>query len=68
MSCVDHRQLASDPLLMDYDVLIMDEVHERHIHADFLLGLLRELIAKRPELKLGTYIIFIIFILCYLFN
>lgn len=46
------RQLASDPLLMDYDVLIMDEVHERHIHADFLLGLLRELIAKRPELKL----------------
>jgi len=48
------RQLASDPLLSDYDVIIMDEVHERHIHADFLLGLLRQMTAKRPDLKLGT--------------
>jgi HrpA-like RNA helicase len=50
---LERRQLTSDPLLMDYNVLIMDEVHERHIHADFLLGLLRELVAKRPDLKLG---------------
>lgn len=52
------RQLTGDPLLSSYDVLIMDEVHERHIHADFLLGLLRDLVAKRPDIKLGTTFLF----------
>ena len=30
----------------------MDEVHERHIHGDFLLGVLRQLIDRRTDLKL----------------
>ena len=46
------RQLQTDPLLSWYDVLIVDEVHERHIHGDFLLGILHGLTQKRPELKL----------------
>ncbi|KAM9390572.1 putative ATP-dependent RNA helicase DHX34, partial [Salvelinus alpinus] len=33
-------------------VLIVDEVHERHLHCDFLLGVLRSLLATRPDLRL----------------
>ena len=32
------RQVASDPLLLRYDVIIVDEVHERGLNVDFLLG------------------------------
>ena len=46
------RQLQTDPMLSWYDVLIVDEVHERHIHGDFLLGVLRELVEKRHDVKL----------------
>ncbi|KXS09241.1 hypothetical protein M427DRAFT_49751 [Gonapodya prolifera JEL478] len=46
------RQYASDPVLSQYEVIIVDEVHERHITGDFLLGILKRLLAKRPELKL----------------
>ena len=46
------RQCASDPLLMQYDVMILDEVHERHITCDFLLGILKAMIRDRPQLKL----------------
>ncbi|KAH3745620.1 ATP-dependent RNA helicase [Pelomyxa schiedti] len=48
------RQAASDPLLTMYDVIIIDEVHERHLFGDFLLGVLRDLVlsGKRPSLKL----------------
>ena len=46
------RQLSLDPDLSWYDVVIVDEVHERHIHGDFLLGVLRSLIERRPDLKL----------------
>lgn len=37
---------------MQYDVLVLDEVHERHLHGDFLLGVTKCLLRLRPELKL----------------
>ncbi|NWX15132.1 DHX34 helicase, partial [Aegotheles bennettii] len=46
------RRLQRDPSLQDYGVLIADEVHERHLHGDFLLGVLRRLLPRRPHLKL----------------
>ncbi|XP_006898695.1 PREDICTED: probable ATP-dependent RNA helicase DHX34 [Elephantulus edwardii] len=45
------RQIQRDPHLPQYQVLIVDEVHERHLHNDFLLGVLRRLLPRRPDLK-----------------
>nr|XP_014718516.2 probable ATP-dependent RNA helicase DHX34 isoform X1 [Equus asinus]XP_014718517.2 probable ATP-dependent RNA helicase DHX34 isoform X1 [Equus asinus]XP_044615936.1 probable ATP-dependent RNA helicase DHX34 isoform X1 [Equus asinus]XP_044615937.1 probable ATP-dependent RNA helicase DHX34 isoform X1 [Equus asinus]XP_044615938.1 probable ATP-dependent RNA helicase DHX34 isoform X1 [Equus asinus] len=45
------RQLQREPRLPQYQVLIVDEVHERHLHNDFLLGVLRRLLPQRPDLK-----------------
>jgi ATP-dependent helicase HrpA len=41
-----------DPQLRAYDTLIIDEAHERSLNIDFLLGYLRRLLPKRPDLKL----------------
>ncbi|NXK00358.1 DHX34 helicase, partial [Corythaixoides concolor] len=46
------RQLQREPTLPGYRVLIADEVHERHLHSDVLLGVLRRLLPARPDLKL----------------
>ena len=46
------RQFAADPLLMQYDVIIVDEVHERHMICDFLLGVLKRILVQRPGLKI----------------
>ena len=46
------RQLSTDPTLSQYSVIVVDEVHERHIHGDFLLGVLRGLLQARADLKL----------------
>ncbi|XP_041920031.1 probable ATP-dependent RNA helicase DHX34 [Alosa sapidissima] len=46
------RQIQQEPLLGQYQVLIVDEVHERHLHCDFLLGVLRALIGARSDLRL----------------
>jgi ATP-dependent helicase HrpA len=40
-----------DPLLSAYDTIIIDEAHERSLNIDFLLGYLRQLLPKRPDLK-----------------
>ena len=40
-----------DPLLRAYDTLIIDEAHERSLNIDFLLGYLKQLLPKRPDLK-----------------
>ncbi|XP_073497531.1 probable ATP-dependent RNA helicase DHX34 [Phyllobates terribilis] len=45
------RQIQRDPEVPQYQVLIVDEVHERHLHSDFLLGVLRQLLALRSDLK-----------------
>ncbi|EMP28246.1 Putative ATP-dependent RNA helicase DHX34 [Chelonia mydas] len=45
-------RLGREPALPGYQVLIADEVHERHLHSDFLLGVLRRLLPARPDLKL----------------
>lgn len=46
------RQIQQDASLGQYQVLIVDEVHERHLHCDFLLGVLRSLLSLRPDLRL----------------
>ncbi len=38
------RELESDPLLLRYDTLILDEAHERNLNVDFLLGVCRRLV------------------------
>ena len=45
-------ETQSDPLLKQYDTIIIDEAHERSLNIDFLLGYLRQLLPKRPDLKL----------------
>ncbi|XP_069697285.1 probable ATP-dependent RNA helicase DHX34 [Periplaneta americana] len=45
------RQVSTDSSLSSYDVLVLDEVHERHLHGDFLLGVVKCLLYQRPELK-----------------
>jgi ATP-dependent helicase HrpA len=45
-------ELRHDPRLLRYDALIIDEAHERSLNVDFLLGYLKELLPRRPDLKL----------------
>ena len=45
-------ETQTDPDLLEYDTIIVDEAHERSLNIDFLLGYLRVLRRKRPELKI----------------
>ncbi|ADE10686.1 ATP-dependent RNA helicase HrpA [Sideroxydans lithotrophicus] len=45
-------EIHHDPLLKQYDTIIIDEAHERSLNIDFLLGYLRQLLPRRPDLKL----------------
>ncbi len=45
-------EIHSDPDLLAYDTLIIDEAHERSLNIDFLLGYLKRLLERRPDLKL----------------
>ncbi len=45
-------ETQGDPLLSEYNAIIIDEAHERSLNIDFLLGYLKGLLKKRAELKL----------------
>jgi ATP-dependent helicase HrpA len=44
-------EMQRDRLLLRYDTLIIDEAHERSLNIDFILGYLRQLLPRRPDLK-----------------
>lgn len=44
-------EIQRDPLLLKYDTLIIDEAHERSLNIDFLLGYIKKILPKRPELR-----------------
>ena len=44
-------EIQNDPFLQNYDTLIIDEAHERSLNIDFILGYLKQLLPKRPDLK-----------------
>ena len=45
-------ETQGDPDLRAYDTIIIDEAHERSLNIDFLLGYLRQLLPRRPDLKI----------------
>src|SRR3712207_7806660 len=45
-------ELARDRSLARYDTIIIDEAHERSLNIDFILGYLKQLLPRRPDLKL----------------
>ncbi|MGD0377963.1 MAG: DEAD/DEAH box helicase, partial [Streptosporangiaceae bacterium] len=45
------NELQRDRLLLRYDTLIIDEAHERSLNIDFILGYLKQLLPRRPDLK-----------------
>ena len=45
-------ETQTDPLLKAYDTIIIDEAHERSLNIDFLLGYLRQILPRRPDLKM----------------
>src|SRR5690606_26358505 len=44
-------ELGNDRFLNKYDTIIIDEAHERSLNIDFLLGYIRQILPKRPDLK-----------------
>lgn len=45
------QELAHDRLLSEYSVMMVDEAHERSLNIDFVLGLLKGVLAQRPDFK-----------------
>ena len=45
------EELRSDPMLLKYSIIMVDEAHERSLNIDFILGLLRNILKKRIDFK-----------------
>ncbi|XP_025407299.1 probable ATP-dependent RNA helicase DHX35 [Sipha flava] len=46
------NEMMSNPLLVNYSVIILDEIHERSLMTDILMGLIKKVLKKRPTLRL----------------
>lgn len=46
------QEIKADPMLHQYDVLMVDEAHERSLNIDFILGLLKNILKYRPDFKI----------------
>ncbi len=46
------NEILSDPLLTNYSCLMIDDIHERTVSTDIILGLIKKIRRKRPELKI----------------
>ncbi|XP_077256228.1 putative ATP-dependent RNA helicase DHX34 isoform X2 [Temnothorax americanus] len=46
------RQVSDESTLSAYDAIVLDEVHERHLHGDLLLGIMKCIVNQKPDLKL----------------
>lgn len=45
------EELRSDPLMMNYSIIMVDEAHERSLNIDFILGLLKDILKQRKDFK-----------------
>ncbi len=46
------QEMRTDPLLHEYSIIVIDEAHERSLNIDFVLGLCKNILAQRSDLKL----------------
>ncbi|KAJ3371791.1 DEAH (Asp-Glu-Ala-His) box polypeptide 34 [Kappamyces sp. JEL0680] len=46
------RQYSGDPFLRQYNIVIIDEVHERHISGDFILGIMKKILSSRSDIRI----------------
>merc|ERR1719264_1595969 len=45
------REMMGDPLLSNYSVIMLDEVHERTVEVDIIMGLIKRVLRKRSDLR-----------------